>query len=354
MDPDIFDLLLGWLRDCKIGLLAVGTVEAVGYRRRHGLLFTQRPRYAWPSDVRKSRFRAKGSSPAMPKVPPEQLQDFQVAVDFLGLRSYLDVEGFGRDGWASELSKEEPPPRAATGAASPERSFLKAAGAFLAPWRGAETQASEVPAHVAPALGAGVEPVEPPAEPPKVVGWSRKGSDPAVQHEEATICCMPDTRALRKSCAARATRGYQSGTHRFGVKLLPLGDPTSGGEHHERRCFVGLVASAWTGTSQALGTKLAPSGTWAVASDGSTWAAGRELEMLPVSFGEGDLVIFELDLPARGLRSATLVVDERTFEHVFTDLPETVYPAVSNLGSSCRFQLLCDLQAEAARTSPST
>lgn len=61
MDPDIFDLLLGWLRDCKIGLLAVGTVEAVGYRRRHGLLFTQRPRYAWPSDVRKSRFRAKGS-----------------------------------------------------------------------------------------------------------------------------------------------------------------------------------------------------------------------------------------------------------------------------------------------------
>eukprot|EP00913_Durusdinium_trenchii_P002138 g1975.t1 len=164
-------------------------------------------------------------SPAMPKVPPEQLQDFQVAVDFLGLRSYLDVEGFGRDGWASELSKEEtgedeePPPRAATGAASPERSFLKAAGAFLAPWRGAETQASEVPAHVAPALGAGVEPVEPPAEPPKVVGWSRKGSDPAVQHEEATICCMPDTRALRKSCAARATRGYQSGTHRFGVLL---------------------------------------------------------------------------------------------------------------------------------------
>ena len=42
---------------------------------------------------------------------------------------------------------------------------------------------------------------------------------------------------------------------------------------------------------------------------------GPELPVdVGISFDQGDLVIFELDLPARGLRSATLVVDERTFE----------------------------------------
>lgn len=294
IDPEVFDVLLAWLRDCKIG-------------------------------------QTPATAPSGP-VAPEKMQHFQAVVDFFGLRPYLSVKGFGPDAWGSKTPKE-------VTEVAPERSFLKVAGSFL-PWRMAATPP-------APTTAATSEPGLVPAAgvaAAKVVGWSQKNSDPLVEHEEVNICCLPDTRKQRKCCTARSTRGYQSGVHRFGVRLL-----------NSSNCAVGLVCSDWSYDSEADGHADGHLGHlghrgWAVASDGSTWAEGRELERLPISLGEGTLVVFNLELgAAKPLRSATLELNGVLFRNVFTDLPDTVYPAVSNtLGAPGRFQLLCDLEAMAA------
>eukprot|EP00434_Breviolum_minutum_P002162 symbB.v1.2.001905.t3/scaffold102.1/size330044/2 len=200
---------------------------------------------------------------------------------------------------------------------------------------------------VAEAPTASQVPAVSPSAPVKVVGWSQKNSDTLVQHEEVNICCLPDLRKQRQCCTARSTRGYQTGVHRFGVKVLA----------GEKNCAIGLVSSEWSSVASnpSLGRGVH---SWALESDGTTWANGRELEMLPISLAEGSLVIFDLDLGVNrnALRSATLQLNGQSFQHVFTDLPETVYPAASNVaGAPCRLQLLCDAElladaeAEASR-----
>ena len=101
----------------------------------------------------------------------------------------------------------------------------------------------------------------PPETPP--AGWSSKASDASVVLEEAAIC--------RASGAARGTRGYQVGRHRFGVRLLTAGGP----------CWMGLASARWR-PHQVLGVEE----SWALAADGSTWAGGRELERLPLKLEE--------------------------------------------------------------------
>lgn len=295
IDPTVFDIVLAWLRDCKI-----------------------------ESPTRPA---------SCPTVPEEHIQHFQAAVDYLGLRPFLAVGGLGPNGWASSSAMPEAPLR--DGAPRPPGSFLKAAGSlssFLSSWRSSGSEPL-VRASEAQALQTSSAASEP-TVPSKVVGWSQRNSDPAVcrRDEEVTLALIPETRG---SATARATRGFQSGQHCFGVKVV------MGAES-----FVGLVSPQWSAAAAAalpLGRALH---SWAIASDGSVWVAGRELERLPVAFAEGSCIAFVLTLPAVGLRTATVYIDGQPFEKVFTDLPDTVYPAASNLRLPAQFRLQCDVSLE--------
>eukprot|EP00439_Symbiodinium_sp_Y106_P063054 s1451_g9.t1 len=294
IDPAVFEIVLAWLRDCKI-----------------------------ESPTRPA---------SCPTVPVEHMQHFQAAVDYLGLRPFLAVGGLGPNGWASSSMPEALRDREAPG---PPGSFLNAAGSlssFLSSWRSSGStppvRASE--AQALPTSSAALEP----AMPSKVVGWSQRSSDPAVcrRDEEVTLALIPETRG---SATARATRGFQSGQHCFGVKVVTGADG-----------LVGLVSPQWSvAAAAALPLGRSPH-SWAIASDGSVWVAGRELERLPVTFAEGSCIGFVLTLPAVGLRTATVYVDGQRFEKVFTDLPDTVYPAASNLRLPAQFRLQCDLSLE--------
>ncbi|CAE7033091.1 SHKBP1 [Symbiodinium sp. CCMP2456] len=294
IDPTVFDIVLAWLRDCKI-----------------------------ESPTRPA---------SCPTVPEEHMQHFQAAVDYLGLRPFLAVGGLGPNGWASSSAMPEAPLR--DGGPRPAGSFLKAAGSLsslLSSWRSSGSaplvRASE--AQALPTSSAASEPT-----PSKVVGWSQRSSDPAVcrRDEEVTLALIPETRG---SATARATRGFQSGQHCFGVKVVVGADG-----------FVGLVSPQWSvAAAAALPLGRSPH-SWAIASDGTVWVAGRELERLPVAFAEGSWIAFVLTLPAVGLRTATVYVDGQPFEKVFTDLPDTVYPAASNLRLPAQFRLRCDLSLE--------
>ncbi|CAE7341051.1 SHKBP1 [Symbiodinium natans] len=288
IDPDVFDIILGWLRDCKI----------------------------------ESPTRPASS----PTVPAEHMQHFQAAVDYLGLRPFLAVGGLGPNGWgASAVSTTPEAPAEGSGPGAP--SFLKAAGtlsSFLS-WRSSSSfkpppRAAEAPM-TSDATSAASAASTAGAAPSKVVGWSQRSSDPAVgrRDDEVTLAFIPETRG---SATARATRGFQSGSHCFGVQVIAGSDG-----------FVGLVSPQWTAASAAAMPLGRAAHSWAVASDGSVWAGGRELERLPVTFAEGSCIAFALALPpAPGLRTATAYIDGRPFEHVFTDLPDTVQQGWNYVG----------------------
>eukprot|EP00931_Biecheleriopsis_adriatica_P044079 TRINITY_DN25187_c0_g1_i1.p1 TRINITY_DN25187_c0_g1~~TRINITY_DN25187_c0_g1_i1.p1 ORF type:complete len:518 (+),score=110.52 TRINITY_DN25187_c0_g1_i1:77-1555(+) len=298
IDPSVFDIILSWLRDCKIET-------------------PDRPA-------------------ASPVVPKEDLQHFQAAVDYLGLRPYLSVSGLNPDGWAASCGSSCKPCEEVSEQPKEHdsRGFLKAAGSFFASLRSAPKGTPTAPS---PRAGATVAPPVPLQEETqaaarRTIGWSLKSSHPAVRRgdgEHVAVALIPDTSSKATSAVARSTRGYQSGLHYFDVTVLLASEC----------CYIGLVSADWTSTQLPVGRAAE---SWGVASDGVVYACEQELERLPVGYGDDSHVGFLLELGEPGHRSATVFINGRRFEQVFTDLPETMYPAVSNFHQPARYRLDCE------------
>ncbi|CAE8691850.1 unnamed protein product, partial [Polarella glacialis] len=338
IDPSIWDLILSWLRDRKI--------------------------------------EAADRPAAQPAVPKEDLQHFQAAVDYLGLRPYLSVPGLSPDGWAASCGSTVPGGSEETTTImeadekESSRGFLKVAGSIFSAFRGSSSSSAPPPApSAAPpsAAAAGREaeggsaedrpaadrqgsephvgPEEAPA-PKRIIGWSQKCSHPDARRgvgECIHVLSIASTRPKACAAAARSTRGYQSGVHYFEVKVLSVSDHS----------YVGLAAAEWTSTSQPVGRA---SHSWGIASSGVVFAGNRELTRLPVIYGSGSTIGLRLELDG-GQRTATAYIDGRCFENIFEDLAVAAevgnisvkvhsslqkYPAVSNMRAPAQYSLDCD------------
>merc|ERR1712129_446691 len=77
-------------------------------------------------------------------------------------------------------------------------------------------------------------------------------------------------------------------------------------------------------------------------------AGGEEVGRLAQGFAEGSVVGFLLQLGPSGPRTASIFVDGRFQERVFSELPAMVYPAVSNMCAPAQYRLDCHCLAPAA------
>jgi len=136
---------------------------------------------------------------------------------------------------------------------------------------------------------------------------------------------IADTRALGCAGAVRGTRGFRSGWHSWQVIVEVCSDWS----------YVGLVAEPWTAFTNPVGRAAH---SWGIASSGVAWSRREELGQLR-EFGEGSRLVFSVDMDAR---TATVAIDGDEFYDVFKDLPEIVFPAVSNCRSPARYTLIYD------------
>lgn len=310
LDPDVFELVLGWLRDRKIET-------------------PDRPA-------------------AAPVVAPEDLMHFQAVVDYFGFREYLDVSGLSPDGWAARCPATLAAARGA-GARSREArvadvrapgqpgGLLEAAGSLFASFRAGPGAAASLGGREGGGAPAEVVP-RPLAASRRSVGWSRRYAHPFARAggesgAEPGVVAIADTRAQAGAAAVRATRGYQSGLHYWEVHVRAASDWS----------YVGFVDSDWGALCQPIGRAAH---SWGVASNGAVYASQGELDMLPLGYNEGSVVgvLLQLDVPL-GRRSASIFIDGRRFNDVFSALPDTLYPAVSNMHSPAEYAIVCDLMA---------
>lgn len=142
------------------------------------------------------------------------------------------------------------------------------------------------------------------------------------------VLSIGGTHAQGTAAAARATRGYQAGVHFWEVQVLILSDCS----------YVGLVSAEWASVHLPVGR--APE-SWGVASSGVVLVCGDEVSRLPLGFSEGSTIGVLLELGGPGQRTATVFVDGRRYVDLFADLPDTVYPAVSNNRAPAQYCLSC-------------
>lgn len=292
VDPSIFEIILAWLRDCKIET-------------------PDRPA-------------------ATPTVPRQDLEHFQATVDYLGLRPFLAVPGLGPDGWSLSSSSTSP----GTTEAPPQRSgLLGVAGSLFASLRGtAKTEGAAAAAAAKPASPKSEKSSEA-AVPKRPVGWSLRYRHQGVTRGEGDAIAeatLPDTRLQGTAAAVRGTRGYQSGTHYWEVTVTSMSDVV----------FIGLVSQDWSFVNYPVGQ--VPE-SWGVTSAGAVFACQDEIMRLPVEFEEGSVVGFLVELE-EDRRVASVFIDGRCFFELFAGLPATVYPAVSNTRRPAKFRLTSDIK----------
>eukprot|EP00927_Polykrikos_kofoidii_P051159 TRINITY_DN44963_c0_g1_i1.p1 TRINITY_DN44963_c0_g1~~TRINITY_DN44963_c0_g1_i1.p1 ORF type:complete len:507 (-),score=72.03 TRINITY_DN44963_c0_g1_i1:134-1621(-) len=333
-DPAVFEHLLSWLRDKKM----------------------ETPERPAPQ----------------PQVASEDMRHFQAIVDYLGLRKYIDTPGMATDGWrvgaetsaagfggiddrpmlsaAPSLSTGDTsrgPP--ATGSASESatesepRGFFGAAGSLLA--SRIFGQSSELSATSAGSVSAAAANVpSPPPPPPRPVAWSKRYAHPSVRSgegDEANVVTIADTRLQGGAAAVRATRGYQSGVHYWEVDVRCASDDS----------YVGFVASQWGSLCQPIGRAQY---SWGISSSGAVFECNRELQPLKLAGGDGSRVVFGddsvvgilMNLVDPGRRSASVFINGHRCAggEIFRDLPETLYPAVSNMRSAAEYVIHCDIE----------
>lgn len=319
IDPAIFDALLAWLRDRKI------------------------------------------ESPDRPAAPPrvaqEDLTHFQAVVDYLGLRDHVELPEMGPDGWSTATTSlasitgevggnaawslgqdaSAATPAGASGAAAGDRpGILEAAGSLFASFRGtSNTMPAAVPSTSAPSANSQSSGSGAPVGGRRPVGWSNRNAHPAaiVSPEAGNVVSIGDTRSQASAAAVRATRGFQQGEHYWEVKVLSVSDYS----------YVGFVSAEWSHFHAPVGR--APH-SWGFASNGNLYDGRHDGEAsLPVGYGNGSTIGWLLQLGTEPLhRTASVFVDGRLFENLFAKLPETLYPAVSNMRAAARYSICCDAE----------
>lgn len=167
------------------------------------------------------------------------------------------------------------------------------------------------------------------------VGWSHRFAHPSARpgdgDDDIGTVRINDTRLQAGAAAVRATRGFQSGVHYLEVLVRVVSDWS----------YVGFVGADWGALTSPVG--CAPH-SWGVASSGALFACDREIGRLPRGYGDGSVVGILIHLEGRERRSATVFLDEFRFDGVFSGLPETVYPAASNMRAPAEYLLVCGLE----------
>jgi len=179
--------------------------------------------------------------------------------------------------------------------------------------------------------------VPPVQEPRRMVGWSQRVAHPAVQHgragDDPSVVSIGDTRSQATAAAVRSTRGYQSSIHYWEIKVLIVSDWS----------YVGFVSADWDAVRTPIGRAQH---SWGVASNGAAFACGgSEIAKLSAGYSEGDSIGFLLQLAGPGRRTASIYMNGEWNDDLFTGLPETLYPAVSNMRSPAKYRLACDARA---------
>jgi len=146
--------------------------------------------------------------------------------------------------------------------------------------------------------------------------------------DSANVVSIGDTRAQACSAAVRAKRGYQIGVHYWAVQVHSMSDWS----------YIGFVSEEWDSLRVPVGRAAH---SWGVASSGSVFSAGKEVSRLPQGYGEGSVVGILLRLAGAGKRTASFIIDGRRCDNLFTCLPRTVFPAVSNMRSPAKYSLMC-------------
>eukprot|EP00933_Yihiella_yeosuensis_P084800 TRINITY_DN9947_c1_g1_i1.p1 TRINITY_DN9947_c1_g1~~TRINITY_DN9947_c1_g1_i1.p1 ORF type:complete len:525 (+),score=118.61 TRINITY_DN9947_c1_g1_i1:64-1638(+) len=158
----------------------------------------------------------------------------------------------------------------------------------------------------------------------KMPGWSRKGahSSAVVDEEDPSVVRISNTQSSGAAAAVRSTRGFRSGQHAWQVAVRRSSDWS----------YVGFAAETWTAVSSCVGRSP---NSWGIASNGVVYAGREEIGRLQ-EYTTGSCLTFAINMDTR---TASVAIDGKEFPDVFSNLPVTVFPAVSNCRSPAEYQI---------------
>lgn len=152
-------------------------------------------------------------------------------------------------------------------------------------------------------------------------GWSRRYAAPQIQVEDpSNIVYIPETQT-GTSAAVRATRGFNKGVHQWTIQVKVVSDYS----------YVGFVDDQWCTFTQPIGKS---SGSWGIASNGIRHENRYPQAEVLKEIVNGSTVEFMVDMDKK---TCHVKIDGVMHENVFRNLPNVVYPAVSNGRSQSKY-----------------
>eukprot|EP00397_Hematodinium_sp_SG-2012_P028211 GEMP01029691.1.p1 GENE.GEMP01029691.1~~GEMP01029691.1.p1 ORF type:complete len:420 (+),score=84.30 GEMP01029691.1:218-1477(+) len=250
----------------------------------------------WGFGVLLTYFREKGmetpESPAVfPFVPREKRDSFLNLLEYLGLRAYLEVRDpadidktcSNSSWWRWRLSRRKSP-------SSPPSPQLASRASNATPTQERNTRNNRL-------------------------------YHPACTFTGTTVH-LPDTRSESAAASVRGARGFSSGTHSWSVEVVIVSDTS----------YVGFVSDMWSNPHREIGRCFE---SWSVASSGQIFAQKRDIEHVE-EFTNGTQLTFVANMDAK---TVSVMINGRRFEDLFRDLPDVIYPAVSNSRAAATYTI---------------